>query len=329
MIASHSTLHSAFRHRHSAFCILHFALSLAIAFATANAAPAKLDRKAVAWFPKEIQKASPTIAKRFDLARGVEYGYVYCTNLFGHPGDVHAVRIELGKAKIRPHIDEGALNPDKKARLRTTSAAAADTKALFSVNGGFFKWSDLIPYYRMKIDGKILESNAGGTLGLAFSNDGKKVKVGRVKDDELATWDNFMAGEGLLTGGKCALDGKKPEGVKTKPAAPRTLLGMDAEGKYLWVLVTGGRKTGKMPSMGLSYHDGADLLRWFGCTEGVNMDGGGSTTLVVREDALKGVKSPATPEAHPAKTKGYVILNCTSDGQERAVLDHIQFLDAK
>ena len=82
--------------------------------------------------------------------------------------------------------------------------------------------------------------------------------------------------------------------------------------------------------MGLSYHDAADLLMWFGCTEGVNMDGGGSTTLAVRADALGGAGNPATPEAHPAAAAGgYVILNCTSDGSERAVLDHIQFWDAK
>lgn len=302
------------------------------------AASPKLDKKAVAWFPKEIQEASPSIATRIDLAPGVEFGYVYCKKLFGHPGDIHAVRIDLAKAKVRPHIDEGALLPDMKLRLRTTSAAAAAHDALFSVNGGFFSWKDnpekkikaLIPYYRMKINGKVLESNSGGTLGLAFSNDGSKVKVGRVSDAELEEWDNFMAGEGLVSGGKCCLDWKRPEGIKTKPEAPRTLVGMDAEGKYLWVIVTGGRKTGKMPSMGLSYLDGADLLLWFGCAEGVNMDGGGSTTLAVRKDALKGAKKPYTPEAHPAAAaKDYFILNCTSDGSERAVLDHIQFWDSK
>lgn len=310
--------------------LAHLFLAAALLAGSAAAAPGQPDAKALAWFPREIQAASPSIAIRFDFAPGVEYGYVYCQDLFGHPGDIHAVRIELGKAKIRPHIDEGSLHPDKGKRLKTTSAAAAAHQALFSVNGGFFKWSDRIPYYRMKIDGKILESNAGGTLGLAFSNDGSKVKLGRVKDDELPQWDNFIAGEGLLTGGKCGLDGKRPEGIKTKPSAPRTLLGSDAEGKYLWVIVTGGRKKGKMPSMGLTYHDGADLLQWFGCTEGVNMDGGGSTTLAVREDALQGAGNPATPEALPSTTaEGYVILNCTSDGQERAVLDHIQFWDAK
>lgn len=310
----------------------------ATAFSCLALAAPKPDPKALAWFPEEVRAAQPVIVTRFDFAPGVEYGYVYCKKLFGHPGDIHAVRIELAKAKIRPHIDEGSLVPKKELRLRTTSAAAAAHQALFSVNGGFFCWKDnpdkklkaLIPYYRMKIDGNVLESNAGGTMGLAFSNDGTKIKVGRVSDAELAEWDNFMAGEGLLSGGKCALEMKRPDGIKTTPEAPRTLLGMDAEGKYIWIIVTGGRKKGNMPSMGLSYLDGADLLSWFGCAEGVNMDGGGSTTLAVRKDALKGAKKTGMPEAHPAgAAKDYVILNCTSDGSERAVLDHIQFWDAK
>ena len=308
---------------------LHLLLLAALA-GNLGAAPAAVDPKALAWFPEEVRAASPTIAKRIDFAPGVEYGYVYCQKLFGFPGDIHAVRIELGKAAIRPHIDEGARHAEKKLRLRTSSAAAADHDALFSVNGGFFKWEELIPYYRMKIEGKVYESHSGGTLGLAFSNDGKKVKVGRVKNEELDQWDNFMAGEGLVSGGKCALGGKRPEGLKTKPQAPRTLLGMDAEGKYLWVIVTGGRQTGKMPSMGLTYYDGADLLMWFGCAEGVNMDGGGSTTLAVRRDALGDAAEDASPEAHPASVAtNYVILNCPSDGKERAVLDHIQFWDAQ
>lgn len=307
---------------------------------------APVDPKAAEWFPKEVREAELQQATRFDLAPGVEYGYAYMGKLFGHPGDLHVVKIDLAKAKVRPFVEEGALREDKSKRLRTTSHAAAETKALFSVNGGFFCWSDnpakklkaLIPYYRMKLDGKVLESNAGGTCGLAFSADGKKVKVGRVPDAELPEWDNFIAGEGLVSNGKCSLGMKRPDAIKTRPEAPRTFLGMDAAGQTLWIFVTGGRRTGVKPSMGLSYLDAADVLLWFGCAEGVNMDGGGSTTLAVRKDALAKAKKPYTPEAHPAKprqgvtTKGienYMILNCTSDGNERAVLDHIQFLDEK
>ena len=80
-------------------------------------------KKNLEWFPKEIREAEPVDVKRFDFAPGVEYGYVYCNKLFGHPGDVHAVRIEIEKAKLRPTIREGAFLPgdDKKGRLIKSS----------------------------------------------------------------------------------------------------------------------------------------------------------------------------------------------------------------
>lgn len=285
--------------------------------------------KDLAWFPKEVAASKPLDCKRFDIAKGVEYGYVFCEDLFGHPGDIHAVKINLSKAPIRPFINEGSLIDDKNLRPETTSAAAKKSKALFAINGGFFKWSSLIPYYSMKINGEMVESIVtNATMGLAFSNDGKKVKVGRVNADELATWDNYIAGEGLVHNGKCALDWKRPTSPKTKPDAPRTFLGMDTTNNLLYVFVTDGRKTGNNKSMGLSYFDISEIMLWFGCDEGVNIDGGGSSTLVVRKDALKTITPPYTPEAHPSKnSEDYIILNATSDGNERRVLDHILFLE--
>lgn len=286
------------------------------------------------WFPEQVRQAKLVEARHFSFAPGVEYGYGYMENLFGHAGDVHVVRIELAKAKVRPYVEEGAFRPMGK-RLLTTTAAAKKTKALFSVNGGFFCWKDnpekklkaQIPYYRMKLDGKLLESNANGTFGLGFSADGSKVRVGRVKDDELPAWENFMAGEALHSGVTNFTGVSERAKPLAKPGAPRTLLGMDPQGKYVYVFVTGGRKCGKLPSWGLDYGLSAELVRWFGCSECVNMDGGGSTTLAVRKSALGGVRKPYTPEAREAGD--YIILNATSDGSERAVLDHIQFLDAK
>lgn len=291
-------------------------------------------KKNLEWFPKEIREAEPVDVKRFDFAPGVEYGYVYCNKLFGHPGDVHAVRIEIEKAKLRPTIREGAFLPgdDKKGRLMTTSAAAAANKALFGTNGSFFKWTELKPFYGCKVGDKIGPEKCNGGCGFAFKADGSKMKVGRIKKEELADWDGFLFGECVASKGKCSLDWKRPEGFKTKPEAPRTAYGQDAEGKYVWIFVTGGRKCGKKPSMGLSYMDVADLGLWFGCAEVVNMDGGGSTTLVVNQKALKKAKAkkPYSGESHPAEGagNGYEILNCTSDGKERAVLDQILFLSA-
>lgn len=309
-------------------------LSIAVVFVAAvGLADLKNEaKKDLEWFPKEIRESAPVDVRRFDIAPGVEYGYVYCNKLFGHPGDVHAVRIEIAKAKLHPMVREGAFSAcaDKKQRLMTTSAAAAAHKALFGTNGSFFKWSELEPFYGAKADGKVGPEKCNGGCGFAFKADGSKMKVGRIKKDELADWDGFLFGEGVASNGKCSLEWKRPEGPKAKPEAPRTAYGQDAEGKYIWIFITGGRKCGKKPSMGLSYFDVADLGLWFGCSEVVNMDGGGSTTLAVNRKALAKAKArkPYSGESHPAQGagNGYEILNCTSDGNERAVLDQILFL---
>lgn len=308
-----------------------FGSVLAAAFAlAASGAEVVRGEKAAAWFPEKVRAAAIADAARWDFAPGVEYGYAYCTNLFGRAGDLHVVRVELAKAAVRPWIDQGAFESNKLRRLSRTSAAAAKTRALFSLNGGFFTWKKLVPYYRMKVRGEVLASEAGGTMGLAFSGDGKRTMVGTVPEKELPDWENFMAGEGLLANGRCALDAKRPPIPAKKPEAPRTFLGMDAGRKYLWAFVTGGRQKGVRKSWGLSYFDASELMAWFGCRDGVNMDGGGSSTLAVRADALPADPASLSPEAHPAQgAKGYWILNATSDGSERAVLDHVQFWDAK
>ena len=59
---------------------------------------------------------------------------------------------------------------------------------------------------------------------------------------------------------------------------PRTLAGVTAAGELVLVAVDGRRPT---TSIGASFHESAALLRWFGVVDGVSLDGGGSTTMVV------------------------------------------------
>ena len=66
-----------------------------------------------------------------------------------------------------------------------------------------------------------------------------------------------------------------------KRHAPRTGFGMTADCKTLYILVADGRQPGY--SMGLSTWEVAEMLRYLGAYDGLNMDGGGSTTLYIRD----------------------------------------------
>ena len=59
---------------------------------------------------------------------------------------------------------------------------------------------------------------------------------------------------------------------------PRTFAGIDAQGRTLFVTVD-GRQLGEL---GLSITETADVARSLGMIEAINLDGGGSTAMVIR-----------------------------------------------
>lgn len=62
---------------------------------------------------------------------------------------------------------------------------------------------------------------------------------------------------------------------------PRTALGISGDGRYLFLLVIDGRRAGH--SEGATLSEVADWLLRLGASEGLNLDGGGSTALVHAE----------------------------------------------
>ncbi|MBL0939456.1 MAG: phosphodiester glycosidase family protein [Gemmatimonadaceae bacterium] len=81
---------------------------------------------------------------------------------------------------------------------------------------------------------------------------------------------------------------------------PRTAIGFSRDGKRAWLVVVDGRQPGY--SMGMSLTQTGELLRMLGATEGINLDGGGSSALVVRDpESGAGVlrNRPSDPSERP------------------------------
>jgi exopolysaccharide biosynthesis protein len=88
---------------------------------------------------------------------------------------------------------------------------------------------------------------------------------------------------------------------QNKVRHPRTVVGLDATGTRLTILVVDGRKPGI--AVGMSYDElAAEMLR-LGCRQALNLDGGGSSVMAVRAAGEQKMK----------------ILNEPTDGRERAV----------
>lgn len=98
-------------------------------------------------------------------------------------------------------------------------------------------------------------------------------------------------------------DGAPLTGLDTE-LAPRTAAGISGDGERVHLAVIDGRS---QASSGMSLRETADLLASFGATDGVNLDGGGSSTMAVR--------APGDDLA--------TVRNAPSDGEQRQVANGV------
>ncbi len=99
-------------------------------------------------------------------------------------------------------------------------------------------------------------------------------------------------------------DGEPLDGLSPRGPAPRTAAGVSRDGRHLYLVVVDGRSE---RSGGLTLAELASLLDEAGLDDAVNLDGGGSSTLVTR---LPGAAS-------------VTVRNVPSGGGERAVANGI------
>jgi phosphodiester glycosidase len=102
-------------------------------------------------------------------------------------------------------------------------------------------------------------------------------------------------------------DGAVMSGVDSSTLAPRTGAGASLDGDHVYLVAVDGRSSA---SVGMTLAEMADYLAELGADDGVNLDGGGSTTLVARESGADTV----------------TVRNKPSDGSQRAVANGIGVL---
>jgi len=69
---------------------------------------------------------------------------------------------------------------------------------------------------------------------------------------------------------------------------PRTIVGLAAAGRMVFLVTVDGCQAGY--SAGMTLRESAQLLRDLGATDAINLDGGGSTSLVLRRSSPAGVR---------------------------------------
>ena len=174
-------------------------------------------------------------------------------------------------------------------RRTATSLQARKHKAVAAINGSFFDMAHHNPICYLRIGGKNLGENTpvADTVNRKYYQYGTLVlhqghprilrtEASRHWEEQLKYQDIMTAGPLLIYRGE-----KQPmrqDRTFVTDRHNRTALALKADGTVLLLTVDGRTKQ----SAGLSLDELISLLAWLGATDALNLDGGGSTTLWVR-----------------------------------------------
>lgn len=216
----------------------------------------------------------------------------------------HLVLLDTKTPKLRilsTRPDRDGNHPPGTTKMETTRAFAERTKSHIAINANFFdngaeaKKKGLTQLIGLAMsEGHFVSpwtaNNALYSDAIHFSQKGDIRFLERPRDigDGFATipaTDLYTAVTGhvrLLRGG---ILGDKVKPVDpNKDLNPRTAIGQHRDGRLV-IFVVDGRRPGH--SLGMATHEVAEFLRERGVTDAIQLDGGGSTTLVFGDGAGK------------------------------------------
>jgi exopolysaccharide biosynthesis protein len=254
------------------------------------------------------------------LAKGIVWKSFHFENksLFNVNENINIIEISPKQKGYRLHV----VHSDS---LEPTSQLSMRSNALAGINGSLFKMRGVDPDDNKKVDGKqVLEPSKldhnrsvvylrENNFVIAENNERdnnrkrhqqgsiaiNKRSVSIVKDSADINWEHQLRGEDVISTGPVLI----LENMEQKIAGdafnndrhPRTAVGKKADGTMV-LLVVDGRAT---EPAGMSIPELQKIFRWLHCTEAINLDGGGSTTMYIRVQPFKCVVN------YPTENKKY------------------------
>lgn len=233
--------------------------------------------------------------------------------------------LELDLTRVVLETTPGDKSGGREYTARTVSAYAASRDLLAAVNGGYFTpFSGGSPggddYYPK--DGDPVDVSG---LAIAF---GEGVSPVELFEDERVNAVLCVAGADVSIEDGQSCDGKVDHALSAGPRLlagaapsplagfgdryansrhPRTAIGLAADGQRAWLVVADGRQPGY--SEGMSLNELTALFLDLGAADALNLDGGGSSAMVLRRDGRHiVVNSP---------------IHTSMPGRERPAANHI------
>ncbi|MEQ8818837.1 MAG: phosphodiester glycosidase family protein [Sumerlaeia bacterium] len=229
-----------------------------------------------------------------NVSPGVVWKNKVYPSLFGGKQTVNVLEVDLTNSAVK-------VQPLKASSgCSTTSGIAQGFGAVAAINGGFFGSCSSVSM--IKINGTVLDTNPGwkparATLGINQGTDTADIDWIASTNSWSAVNDALGGGPNLVTNGSVNVT-QSQEGFDSSYANrnPRTAVGFNNGGKKLFLVTIDGRTSA---GAGMTLSELATYMTWLGCTDAMNLDGGGSTTMW---------------------TSGNGVVNTPSDGYQRSVV---------
>lgn len=240
-------------------------------------------------------RPQPKPASR-DLFEGVHYAREVRNS--PRPMVIHVLTIDLRAEGIELLVTPGDPDAELPSQARTTSQFLQEFGVQIAVNGdGFEPWhsNSLLDYYPHS--GELVEPvGYAASRGTVYSELSDAEPVLYISRGNLARFNtptgrvyNAISGNQMLVE-----QGQALSGLQDDPQ-PRTALALDKQARRLIIVVVDGRQPGY--SQGATLEELAQIILEYGGHFGMNMDGGGSSTLVMR-DGLGGAVALNSPINH-------------------------------
>lgn len=204
-----------------------------------------------------------------------------------------AIRVDLENPDVRFLATPGNGGDPGHTARQTTPAFLEEHGLAAAINANFFRWA---PGNNAIVEGLLVSNGEVITSGDAEGT----VRRGqlRIAPDNTAAivdWVNAPPPDGVHTGiagSAFPLLSGTPLGDDSG-LEPRTGVGISQNGRYLILLVIDGRRPGH--SQGASIRDIGVWLKEFGAWHGIDLDGGGSSTLVTAGEGVRNRPSDGAP----------------------------------
>lgn len=188
--------------------------------------------------------------------------------------------------------------------LTTVASFATRHSALAAINGSYFNMRTGAPVCYLRIAGRELGENTPAphdsihrkyyqyaTIRLLHS-----CRPRFVVPDSLRTFERTMPDSNIMTAGPMLI--RKGMDIPQRldrsfvyARHPRTAIGLKPDGTVV-MLVADGRHRGE--AEGLSLPELTRILHWIGCCDAVNLDGGGSSTMYIKQRGTGGIVNHPT-----------------------------------